>query len=93
MTHETWSYPPDLVEALQAYGLRPTPTTPPLVVRSALNDLYRYEIRRLRQRLLDGYVEKARYVDEVIALRKRYWPLSLQTGQWEKICRKAGKTN
>ena len=85
MTQETWTYPMELAEALLAYGLKPTATTPPLLVRSALNDLYRYEIRRLRQRLLDGHVEKVRYVDEVIALRKRYWPLSIQAGQWEKL--------
>lgn len=85
MTRQLWRYPEDLVEALLAYGLRPTPATPPLLVRSALNDLYRYEIKRLRQRLLDGRVEKARYVEEVITLRKRYWPLSLQAGQWERI--------
>ena len=87
MTQETWSYPPELLDALMAFGLKPSETTPPTVVRAALNDLYRFEIRRLRQHLLDGKVQKARYVDEVIGLRKRYWPLSLQQGQWEKICR------
>ena len=87
MTQETWSYPPELAEKLLAFGLKPTATTPPSVVRAALNDLYRYEIRRLRQRLLDGAVEKVRYVEEVILLRKRYWPLSLQPEQWEVICK------
>jgi hypothetical protein len=85
MTHERWSYPLELMEALMVFGLKPTPATPPSLVRDALNDLYRYQIRRLRQRLLDGKVEKARYVDEVIALRKRYWPLSFQPHQWEEI--------
>lgn len=87
MTQESWSYPTELAEALLTFGLKPTAATPPMVVRDALSDLYRYEIRRLRQRLLDGKVEKARYVDEVITLRKRYWPLSLQPGHWERICR------
>ena len=87
MTEERWSYPTELIEALLTFGLRPTSETPPLQVRDALNDLYRYEIRRLRQRRLDGIVEKSRYVDEVIALRKKYWPLSLQPGHWEKICK------
>ena len=85
MTQETWIYPPEFAAALLVFGLKPTGATPPLLVRSALNDLYRYEIRRLRRRLLDGQVEKAHYVDEVIVLRKRYWPLSLQAGQWEKV--------
>jgi hypothetical protein len=87
MTKESWSYPTELTEVLLGFGLRPAALTPPLLVRDALNDLYRYEIRRLRQRLLNGHVEKARYVDEVVALRKRYWPLSLQPAHWEEICR------
>jgi hypothetical protein len=86
MTDETWTYPPEFIEALMAYGLKPTSGTPPLLVRTALNDLYRYEIRRLRQRLLDGKVEKARYTEAVVDLRKRYWPLSLQGAQWERVC-------
>lgn len=86
MTQETWAYPAELATALLTYGLKPTGSTPPLLVRAALNDLYRYEIRRLRQRRHDGLVEKSRYVDEVILLRKRYWPLSLQPEHWERIC-------
>ena len=74
MTQETWSYPPELLEALLTFGLRPASTTPPSLVRDALNDLYRFEIRRLRQRMVDGKVEKARYSDEVVTLRKKYWP-------------------
>jgi hypothetical protein len=85
--HEHWSYPPELMDALLGFGLKPTPATPPSAVRDALSDLYRFEIRRLRQRLLDGKVEKARYSDEVIALRRKYWPLSLQPDHWERICR------
>lgn len=87
MTDRTWSYPPELMEALVAFGLKPAPATPPSVVRDALNDLYRFEIRRLREGMVKGKVEKARYADEVIALRKKYWPLSLQPEHWEKICK------
>lgn len=86
MTREMWSYPPELADALLTFGLKPTADTPPSLVRDALSDLYRYEIRRLRQRLLDGAVAKPNYVDEVIKLRKKYWPLSLQAEHWEKIC-------
>ena len=87
MTQETWSYPPELLDALMAFGLKPASTTPPSLVRAALNDLYRFEIRRLRQRMVDGKIEKARYSDEVVGLRKKYWPLSLQPGAWERICK------
>ena len=93
MTQETWSYPPELLDVLVTFGLKPASTTPPSVVRAALNDLYRFEIRRLRQRMVDGKVEKARYSDEVIGLRKKYWPLSLQPGQWEIICRRPELSN
>lgn len=85
MTPDTWTYPDELSRALLAFGLKPVPTTPPLLVRGALNGLYRFEIRRLRQRLLDGHVEREHYVDEVIVLRKKYWPLALQPMHWEEI--------
>ena len=29
MTQETWSYPPELLEALVTFGLKPAATTPP----------------------------------------------------------------
>ena len=85
MTPDTWTYPPELSQALLAFGLNPVPTTPPLLVRGALNELYRFEIRRLRRRLLDGHVARADYVVEVILLRKKYWPLALQPMHWEEI--------
>ena len=68
----TWRYPPELREALAGFGLAPTSTTPPTFVRDALSDLYRYELRRLRGRLLAGEVLKAHYIEFVISLRKKY---------------------
>jgi len=81
-----WIYPPELLEALVRYGLAPRADTPPTLVRDALSDLYRYEIRRLRARLLAGEFPKPEYVGRVIALRKQYWPLSMEPKTWEKIC-------
>ncbi len=86
MTDTRWEYPPELLDALAAFGLRPRPDTPPRFTRDALSDLYRYEIRRLRERLLAGDVQKADYQGLVIELRKKYWPLSLQPQAWEKMC-------
>jgi hypothetical protein len=83
----TWTYPSELAEALLRFGLRPTPATPPTLVRDALSQLYRYELRRMRDRLVAGEMDKAAYVELVIATRKRYWPLSLQPSAWESICR------
>jgi len=67
-------------------GLAPTASTPPILVRDALNDLYRYEIRRLRSRLLAGEFPKDQYIGRVVALRRKYWPLTLQPRTWEEIC-------
>jgi len=81
-----WAYPPELLEALERFGLAPRPTTPPALVRDALSDLYRYELRRMREALRAGSIPKADYIGLVIALRKRYWPLTLTPDAWERIC-------
>lgn len=82
----TWVYPPEFLESLAGLGLAPTASTPPTLVRDALNDLYRYELRRERDRLRAGQVEKSAYLDIVVALRKKYWLLSFQIPAWEAIC-------
>jgi hypothetical protein len=86
MTEPRWSYPSELVEALLRFGLAPAPHTPPRFVRDQLSDQYRYEIRRLRDKLLGGVIPKPDYAGHVIALRKKYWPLSLTPDDWDKIC-------
>ena len=86
MTPASWTYPDELRSALAAFGLAPTSATPPALVRDAMNDLYRYELRRMRDRLRRGAIEKSAYLDLVIATRKRYWPLTLPLAAWEKIC-------
>lgn len=79
-------YPPEFLESLAAFGLAPGPTTPPALVREALNDLYRYELRRERDRLRAGATEKSAYLDIVISLRRKYWLLSLTLPAWERAC-------
>jgi hypothetical protein len=86
MTSGSWTYPPELRAALEGLGLSPTSATPPALVRDALNDLYRYELRRMRDRYRAGLTDKPAYLDLVIATRKRYWPLTLSLAAWEKIC-------
>jgi hypothetical protein len=75
-------YRADILEALAAHGVRPLAETPPEVVREAISDLYRYEIRRLRSALLAGRVAKREYADHVVALRRRYWVLSVPVDLW-----------
>jgi len=86
MSQVEWTYPAELRDALLEFGLAPRPETSPRFVRDQLSDLYRYEIRRLRGRLLGGEFPKKDYIGHVISLRKKYWPLALTPEQWEKIC-------
>ena len=84
-----WAYPPEFLESLAGFGLSPTSASRPALVREALADLYRYELRRLRDRLRAGVIEKSSYHDAVVAIRKRYWLLTLSERAWADIC--AGK--
>ena len=86
MTVAPWKYPPEFLDALGSAGLRPTPATPPALAREYLNDLYRFELRRLRDRHRAGEIARVDYIDHVIALRKKYWLLALSAKAWERIC-------
>jgi hypothetical protein len=72
----------DVLSALLAHGIRPTERTPPALVRDYLNDLYRFELRRLRSRLLGGAIIKRDYAAHVVSLRLRYPLLSLPLRLW-----------
>jgi hypothetical protein len=71
-----------ILDALAGHGLVPQAETPPSMLHDAVSDLYRYEIRRLRQALLAGRIPKTEYAAHVIALRKRYLLLSVPVGRW-----------
>ena len=75
-------FAPLALQALAGHGLKPRSATPVDLLRAQVNDLYRYEIRRLRGRLLAGEIPKASYADAVRALRLRYLLLSLPKDQW-----------
>jgi hypothetical protein len=78
----TYEYAPEALDVLAGHGLHPRSVTPPDVVRDALSDLYRYEIRRLKHRLRAGEFPKADYIDRVVALRRQYWLLSIPIERW-----------
>ena len=80
----TYEYAAEALEVLAGHGLCPHSNTPPAVVRGALSDLYRFEIRRLRGRLLAGDIVKERYIDHVIELRRQYWLLSIPVERWTR---------
>ena len=75
-------YRPDVLERLWLHGIQPTPETPPELVHEFVSDLYRYELRCLRDRLLRRDIPKAGYADRVVALRRRYPLVSLKAAEW-----------
>lgn len=75
-------FTPLVLDALASHGLRPRPETSIALLRGHVNDLYRYEIRQLRARLLAGLVPKASYADAVRTLRSRYLLLSVPVEHW-----------
>jgi hypothetical protein len=77
-----YGYRPEVLEQLAEHGLKPLPSTTPLQIRDALRDLYKYEIKVLRSSLLAGRIAKPDYAGHVIALRKRYWLLSVPLQLW-----------
>jgi hypothetical protein len=77
-----YTYHPSVLDALARHGLRPLPTTSPEVLRDAVRDLYKYEIRALRRRLLAGGIERRDYSAHVVELRRRYPLLSLPLPRW-----------
>ena len=76
------AYHRPVLDALARHGLRPRPDTPPARLRGQVNDLYRYELRRLRDALLGGRIPKADYAGLVVETRKRYWLLSVPVAAW-----------
>jgi hypothetical protein len=78
----TFRYRQAVLDELLRHGVRPTGRTPPQAVKSFLSDLYRFEIRRLRSRLLRGEIAKPSYANHVVDLRKRYPLLSLDLRFW-----------
>lgn len=77
-----YRYRPEVLEQLLLHGARPTTETPPQVVYDFVNDLYRYELRRLRHALVTGAIPKAGYYDRVVELRRKYPLVSFKPALW-----------
>lgn len=73
---------PDIVEALAQHGLAPREDTPVALLREQVSDLYRHEIRRLRDECRAGAFPVRELAPRVIELRKRYLLLSIPIDQW-----------
>ena len=78
----TYTYHEPILDELARHGLRPLPGTSPQQLRDAVRDLYRYEIKILRSRLLAGGIERPNYAGQVVELRKRYRLLSVPIELW-----------
>jgi hypothetical protein len=77
-----YTYRDEVLDGLASHGLVPRPDTSPDQLRDAVRDLYRYEIRALRDRLIAGEFPKHDYAGRVVALRRRYWLLSMPLPLW-----------
>ena len=75
-------YRRDVLEYLIRHGVCPTEHTPPGLVLDFVRDLYKYEIRCLRERLLRHDFPKTEYAGRVEALRRRYMVLSLHAREF-----------
>lgn len=78
----TYRYRPRVLDALARHGLVPLPGTAPWQLRDAVRDLYKYEIRRLRDARLAGRIPKRDYAAHVVRLRERYPILSVPVDAW-----------
>jgi hypothetical protein len=74
-----------VLEQLLAHGVRPTERTNPQLVRDYVRDLYKYEIRCLRERYLRREFPKVEYATRVDELRRRYPVLALQPREFVEI--------
>ena len=81
-TSDTFQYRPEILEQLWRHGVHPTPSTRPELVHEFVGDLYRYELRRLRDRLLRKEFPKPEYYGRVVDLRNQYRVLALKPRQW-----------
>jgi hypothetical protein len=77
-----FNYLPGVLEALTAHGVMPNADSPPELIHDFINDLYRFEIRRLRERMLGGEIPKAEYATRVDELRMRYPILGIPILFW-----------
>ena len=72
----------EILDELARHGLAPKPDTPTELLREQINDLYRIEIRKLRDRCRAGEFGIRDLPGHVVDLRKRYMLLSIPLAQW-----------
>lgn len=73
---------PEVLEELAEHGLAPRGDTPLALLRGQISDLYRVEIRKLRDQCRAGLFPVSELAPRVVQLRRRYLLLSIPTAQW-----------
>ena len=76
------TYKATVLSELARHGIKPDGEVTAEFIHEYLNDLYRYEIRRLKQQLQAGLFPKSDYSAHVNRLRERYPLLSLPIRFW-----------
>lgn len=75
-------YKAEILAQLATHGVMPKSTTPPTTARAAVNEMYRYELRLLRNRYVLGEFSKKEYYDKVVEIRNRYPVMGVLTRHW-----------
>lgn len=77
-----FAYRADVLAMLAVHGVFPTSHTDPELVRNFVRDIYKYELRRLRDRYVAGGFPKREYWTRVDQLRRQYPVLGLRAHEW-----------
>jgi hypothetical protein len=75
-------YRASVLRELARHGVCPTPQTRPELVRDYVRDLYKYEIRQLKARMLREEFPRLEYSSRVDQLRRQYPVLALLPRQF-----------
>jgi hypothetical protein len=73
---------PEILDELARHGLRAGPDTSAARLREQINDLYRFEIRKLRDQCRAGDIPVRDLATHVAELRRRYLLLSIPIENW-----------
>jgi hypothetical protein len=78
----SYVYRAAILDQLLRHGARPSAGTRPEVVHEFVSDLYRHELRRLRDRLVAKEFPKTEYFGRVVELRTQYRIISMRPSEW-----------
>ncbi len=78
----SYKYRDDVLAECARYGVFPTERTPPELVRGFINEIYKFELRKLRARYMRREFAKAEYHRRVIEIRDKYPVLALVPRLW-----------